>query len=79
MFKVICIKDGCKNPEMIPPVVGEYYTVTGMSTVYESSYYIKEPPLGIGGKRASYQSCLFAPISEISETTFEREYNKEKV
>lgn len=79
MFKVICIDATMKNVYMIPPVVGDRYTVVGFSTMYSDSFYIKELPVDKRGVKASYQSKHFIPLSEISETSFEREYNKEKV
>ncbi len=78
-MKVICIKYATKVAEdfthTLRPIVGEYYTVIDTVNAYGNYYYeIQEFPT-----TARYRVDLFAPTSEIDETTFERNYKKELV
>jgi len=76
-MKVVCIDEGitrkCINSSRISSRLIEGHIYTVERTV--GKYYILrelEPDLG-------YEVHLFAPLSEIDETTFERNYNKETV
>ena len=70
-MKVICINDaGTKELKF-----GAEYTVVDGRNCYVSGlycYFFEEVVLG-------YEAQRFAPVSEIDETEFERNYNKELV
>lgn len=69
MIRVICIDGKNGHPEVIPPIEGDVYTVTGMSDEYKDSYYLKELPFAKDGIRvASYTTWRFIPLSTIDET-----------
>lgn len=79
-MKVICIDDLSRNvtdaaKKHPHPEIGEECVVTSMREAWGGVYYklLGYPP------SANYNSNCFAPISDIDETTFERNYQKELV
>lgn len=75
-MKVICIKHDTvttSGPDIVPHgsiKEGMIYTVTETKRFIDGYYYLlEEAPM------AWYGVELFAPLSEIDETTFERNYN----
>lgn len=80
-MKVLCVEkssDKCWNSgKKVPvPIVGEVYTVTDsvIERRGELFYELESFP-----PRIYYESILFIPLSDISETNFQREYKKELV
>lgn len=83
-MKVICIKEGFysekeNRPIPIHPVVGEVVTV--IRTTSYGFYYLSEYPTNGFSESgiAVWNHKKFAPLSDIDETEFIREYNTEKV
>lgn len=67
-MKVICVNDNVTNSKVIPPIVGEYYTLTSKCPKYANSWFVKELPLAKDGQSlVSYHECHFAPTSNIDE------------
>jgi len=78
-MRVICIDNvrqnvpkGCENKSA--PEIGEICETNGESQAYGTLYYTL-----VGYGTVKYISRCFALISEIDETTFERNYKKELV
>lgn len=78
MKKVICINDMLYGKQLTIKF-GKIYTAS-QCPVYPNNYdlaeHLRNP---ITGKLASYRKFLFADVSSIDETEFERSYNKELV
>lgn len=78
-MKVLCIdnvwtySDG-KTPLPPPyPIFGEIYTVINYKKEEDGEWYYLE------GMNDGWETCGFAPISDIDETEMERNYIKDKV
>lgn len=74
-MKVICISDCFTYTDGTEPRFGEVVSAS-QCPVYDDSYDLLEYPKNKLGKMQSFQKKHFAPISDISETEFEREYNR---
>lgn len=74
-MRVVCIRDDFMNRVEADPKVGDYATVVN-SFMWGNIfiYVLKEFP-----QKGGYEARGFAPVSDIDETTFERNYNKELV
>lgn len=82
-MKVICIIDKTwsskKNPgDKSGPQFGEECTAS-QCPVHKDAYDIAEYPYNSKGLPQSFMKSQFVPVSEIDETEFVREYNKELV
>lgn len=73
-MRVICI-DNVFNGKKLQVEVGETYTASQCS-FYPNNYDIAELPT-FNGHSVSYRKNLFIPLSDISETEFERNYKSE--
>lgn len=86
-MRVICIEeraDDLANLFDLPPlVVGEVYTVVRFSEYslnkYGVSEYFPVYCLAERGFHVGYATTRFAPLSEINEKEFERNYNFQTV
>lgn len=80
-MKVICISNNWENPEMPSLEIGKEYNTDGEAIEpfsRELHFSLAEVPgLAWNGQRWYYHHKHFAALSEISETEFERNYNKE--
>lgn len=77
-MKVICITD--INPRAgnkTQLIIGEVYTAS-QCPVHDHCYDLAEVPT-FKGFPVSYNKAMFAPLSDIDETTFNRNYQTEKV
>jgi len=82
-MKVICILPSEWGSEMTNskangPSFGEICTAK-QCAVHDDSYDIAEYPFNEDGRPQSFVKKCFAPVSDIDETEFVREYNKELV
>jgi hypothetical protein len=78
-MKVICIESKINNPLMPHLIEGKDYTAIN-EMVYEGRpyYELSEIP-PINNAKCWYEKRLFIFLSDIDETSFIREYNKQKV
>ena len=80
MIKVICVSDSPNRKGDKPPFsVGEELTAS-QCNVIPDAYVIHEYPMHpTEWGTTSFAKKRFIPLSEIDETTFERNYKKELV
>lgn len=76
-MKAIFIDGKNANPICISPEEGEIVTIMGQCSVFPNNYDIVEYPIDKNGTPQSFAKHRFIPLSEIDETTFERNYQKE--
>lgn len=75
-MKVICIDENwvSMQPDIqrpTHPIIGNEYNVTEFENVYYPAYQLAEFEKG-----RFFKASHFAKVSDISETEFEREYNR---